>query len=280
MPNDSAPAYAGRVRRVGRTAYCGVPTPRTEEPKKANRKEGDFSCIICGSRFTRVEGVNYHFPGCAQRYGNPQGNCWNDHPSCAFKKTGEQGVAAASRPRSPSPVKKRPKIVLRMPKVSHVGPISTASRATRSRPALATSETQPKASIREAKSLSTSTDKLPRRFPTRASTNQAKPAEKQHASNPNDNRKRETGCKEAAGVARQTNVGKYHLAASHPPLSKLPAIFHDMVTNAWNKTPLKEAMDWLSTRQINIATMCSGTESPLLALGIIQEGKHGPEPSL
>lgn len=277
MPNDSDPAYAGRVRRVGRTVFCGVSTPRTEEPKKASRKKGEFSCIICDSRFTRVEGVNYHFPGCVQRYGNPQGNCWNDHPSCAFKKTGEQDVAAAAIPRSPSPEKKRLKITLRMPKsseVSQVGPVSTASRATRSRPALTTSETQPKASIRETKSLSISTDNPPKRLPTRASTNQAKPAEKQRASNPNDNRTQETRSKEAAGVARQTNVGKYHLAASHPPLFKLPAIFHDMVTNAWNKTPMKEAMDWLSTRQINIATMCSGTESPLLALGIIQEGKH------
>ena len=39
-----------------------------------------FFCPICDSSFTCAEGVNYHFLGCVEKYGNPQGRSWSDHP--------------------------------------------------------------------------------------------------------------------------------------------------------------------------------------------------------
>ena len=80
-------AKGGRVRKVGTTEYCGVFSERIKTPKPAARSKGDFQCIICGSRFTRAEGVNYHFPGCVARYGNPEARRWDDHPSCASKRS-------------------------------------------------------------------------------------------------------------------------------------------------------------------------------------------------
>lgn len=58
------------------------------------------------------------------------------------------------------------------------------------------------------------------------------------------------------------------------PPSNLNDIFHDMVNNAWSKIALPEAMRFLSDKEVNVATMCSGTESPLLALGKIQNGEY------
>ena len=67
------------------TEYCGKVSPRIKTPRKAARNNGDYVCIICQSRFTRFATVNFHFPGCVEKYGNPNGNHWNDHPSCAGK---------------------------------------------------------------------------------------------------------------------------------------------------------------------------------------------------
>lgn len=78
-----------RVRKSGKTKYCGVTSERIRTPEKAARTKGDYFCIICGSSFTRAESINYHFPGCVERYGNPDGNHWNDHHSC--KNTGRRG---------------------------------------------------------------------------------------------------------------------------------------------------------------------------------------------
>lgn len=55
-------------------------------PKKVARIKGGFYCIVCDSRFVRRVNVNYHFPGCVRKYGNPLGNSWNDHGSCQDQK--------------------------------------------------------------------------------------------------------------------------------------------------------------------------------------------------
>ena len=112
-------------------------------------------------------------------------------------------------------------------------------------------------------------------------SNRSKPSRtRPQGSTAQGKRKRETGSNETPGMAKQANDNKFRLDESQPPLFKLPGIFHDMVLNAWNKTPLKEAMETLSTKQIHVATMCSGTESPLLALDIIKEGKQTPHLSV
>ncbi|KAI9753984.1 MAG: peptide transporter ptr2 [Chaenotheca gracillima] len=60
-----------------------------------------------------------------------------------------------------------------------------------------------------------------------------------------------------------------------PPLHDIEDIFIDMTANAVNQG-LKSAVDHLANRKLRIATMCSGTESPILALDLIAESlkKH------
>ena len=64
------------------------------EPEKAKRSGGDFVCPICESQFTRKEGVNYHFPSCVEKYGNPLGKSWNEHPSCSGKDEAKKAPAS------------------------------------------------------------------------------------------------------------------------------------------------------------------------------------------
>jgi len=51
-----------------------------------------------------------------------------------------------------------------------------------------------------------------------------------------------------------------------PPINTIPAIFSDVVERI---PELKDVSDHLNGRKLRVATMCSGTESPLLALGLI-----------
>jgi hypothetical protein len=50
------------------------------------------------------------------------------------------------------------------------------------------------------------------------------------------------------------------------PISSIPAMFDDMVSRA---PDLAKVVDRLNGRKLRVATMCSGTESPLLALRMI-----------
>ncbi|ODQ51905.1 hypothetical protein SAICODRAFT_94475 [Saitoella complicata NRRL Y-17804] len=51
-----------------------------------------------------------------------------------------------------------------------------------------------------------------------------------------------------------------------PPISSIPAMFQDMVGNI---PQIADVAKHLAGRKLRVATMCSGTESPLLALGLI-----------
>jgi hypothetical protein len=51
-----------------------------------------------------------------------------------------------------------------------------------------------------------------------------------------------------------------------PPITKISEIFADVVERV---PELKDLADRLNGRKLRVATMCSGTESPLLALGLI-----------
>lgn len=58
------------------------------------------------------------------------------------------------------------------------------------------------------------------------------------------------------------------------PLSELPEIFTDMVKNGIKMLPnLTKAVQHLKKRKLRVATMCSGTESPVTALKIMLECK-------
>ncbi|KAJ5466265.1 hypothetical protein N7530_010052 [Penicillium desertorum] len=62
--------------------------------------------------------------------------------------------------------------------------------------------------------------------------------------------------------------GRY-LASDLPPLHTLTDIFADMASNAL-KMGFEHVLSRLGSRPLRVATMCSGTEAPLLALELIQ----------
>lgn len=64
-----------------------------------------------------------------------------------------------------------------------------------------------------------------------------------------------------------------------PPLSNIEDIFADMASRAL-KLGLGDALEDLHNRPINVATMCSGTESPLIALQLLSKAleKDGQKP--
>ncbi|KOS41539.1 hypothetical protein ACN38_g7593 [Penicillium nordicum] len=64
--------------------------------------------------------------------------------------------------------------------------------------------------------------------------------------------------------------GRY-LASDLPPLHTLTEIFADMASNAL-KMGFEHVLRRLGSRPLRVATMCSGTEAPLLALELIQTG--------
>ena len=53
-----------------------------------------------------------------------------------------------------------------------------------------------------------------------------------------------------------------------PPISTIPEIFKDIVVRM---PDIKSVAKHIKGRKLRVATMCSGTESPLLALGLSQE---------
>ncbi len=75
-------------------------------------------------------------------------------------------------------------------------------------------------------------------------------------------KEKKTAKKRAAAKAKEEeDVSKY------PPIHEIPAIFHDLVGRA---PGMKKVAQHLQGRKMRVATMCSGTESPLLALELIR----------
>ena len=60
---------------------------------------------------------------------------------------------------------------------------------------------------------------------------------------------------------------------SLPPMHDIGEIFDDITKKAVNMSSFTYLLNRLSGRELNVATMCSGTESPLLALGLIADGQ-------
>lgn len=56
-------------------------------------------------------------------------------------------------------------------------------------------------------------------------------------------------------------------ASTLPPISRIPDIFADLVSNA---PEIASVGEHLKGRKMRVATMCSGTESPLLALDLMR----------
>jgi hypothetical protein len=67
----------------------------------------------------------------------------------------------------------------------------------------------------------------------------------------------------AAPAPGQTVKG---IAMDLPPIHDIPAIFYDLVSRV---PAIKGVAEHVKGRKLRVATMCSGTESPLLALDLI-----------
>ena len=63
-----------------------------------------------------------------------------------------------------------------------------------------------------------------------------------------------------------------------PPIHDIEDIFEDMAKKAIGQG-LDNALEALKNQEIRVATMCSGTESPILALNLIFNGMHASLPS-
>ena len=214
--------------------------------------------------------MNYHFPSCVEKYGNPKGKRWSDHPSCSGKK--EANKVSTSKKQtieittSHPPARPQPQA---QPRPTNV---PTGTRKPRARQAEMIAQTQ-----------SPSLQAVPTQPPTTRSKSTLKAqTETQVATN-----KKST--KKASGTAKKTRKAapksggagtrrKFQIDMSLPPLSDLNEIFHDLVSRAWEKLPAEEALQDLSGKEVHVATMCSGTESPLLAMYRMQNSKYSSRP--
>jgi hypothetical protein len=88
-------------------------------------------------------------------------------------------------------------------------------------------------------------------------------------------------CDIVIGVPPEVLRGKYStipgrrpkpgLDRNLPPISKIGDIFDDMVATA-EQLGFDQFLQHIGSRDLRVATMCSGTESPLLALEMIVDG--------
>ena len=82
----------------------------------------------------------------------------------------------------------------------------------------------------------------------------------------------------ATQKAKYLNTPVVHngLDRSLPPIHNLQDIFEDMVRNGWGGAQgqqLRASVEHVQGRELRVGTMCSGTECPVLALGLINDGE-------
>lgn len=76
-------------------------------------------------------------------------------------------------------------------------------------------------------------------------------------------------------TSRKSNKSSLADASDLPPIHDISAIFNDLVSRI---PEIKDVAENVAGRKLRVATMCSGTESPLLALDLIQRSildQHG-----
>jgi hypothetical protein len=83
--------------------------------------------------------------------------------------------------------------------------------------------------------------------------------------------------KKIANDYQKTNKYTYRVGIDEnlQPLCKIEEIFVDMTARAC-KLGFKKVVNHLKNRKLRVATMCSGTESPILALRLVSDGGVAP----
>lgn len=102
-----------------------------------------------------------------------------------------------------------------------------------------------------------------------------KPAVKKKSTNKVPDDASDHGLSEDEAVQHQAENGA-NIDKNSRPLIDIKDIFHHMADQGSNLTDghsLKDVVKSLRNRPINVATMCSGTESPIIALTLIRNGK-------
>lgn len=84
-----------------------------------------------------------------------------------------------------------------------------------------------------------------------------------------DKSSRENGDSEESSDDKGGAIG---LDLGLPPVHKIEHIFQDITDKALT-LGLEEALEYFDGHTIRIGTMCSGTESPILALELVKKGK-------
>ena len=64
----------------------------------------------------------------------------------------------------------------------------------------------------------------------------------------------------------------FHFEGDHAPIHDIGEIFEDMAIKAYNHLGLEQVIRNVG-RQLRVATMCSGTESPILAVQLVNDGR-------
>ena len=76
---------------------------------------------------------------------------------------------------------------------------------------------------------------------------------------------------------RRRSTNRKEIRKDLPPISNIYDIFNDLVENSQRhtpkseRTPFRDVLEELGGRKLRVATVCSGSESPLIALQMISE---------
>lgn len=98
------------------------------------------------------------------------------------------------------------------------------------------------------------------------------PKQRQADVNAMDDQKPAAGADEIPELRRgRPASSRRYLDSDLPPLHRLADIFTDIASKAL-ELGFKDVLFRLGGRPLRVATMCSGTEAPLLALELIQTG--------
>ena len=82
----------------------------------------------------------------------------------------------------------------------------------------------------------------------------------------------ESGATPIGSVAELAYKFKPGVHEELPPISDIQEIFDDLTSKA-HQLGLGKGLDHLKNKELKVATMCSGTESPLLALEMIRDSR-------
>lgn len=81
------------------------------------------------------------------------------------------------------------------------------------------------------------------------------------------------GIKSPEELRGSSTSDKKYFDYDRPPLFRLEDIFEDLTGNALS-ADLGKALRFLKDRPLRVATVCSGTESPLLAMNMVKKGEY------